>query len=148
MSGIQIRRAARSDLAAILRIERASFSVDAWDAAIFHAYLEDFPELFFVAASGTAIAGYVITCVDSRCAELDSIAVQPRYRHHGVAAALLQTTLARVRRRRVKFCRLVVRRSNRAAIALYRRFGFSRIATIPRYYPDGEPAWRMRRRIL
>ncbi len=147
MSGIQIRRAARGDLPSILRIERVSFTVDAWDAEIFRAYLEDCPELFFVATNGTTVAGYAIACIDGRGADLDSIAVHPRYRHHGVATALLQRTIASLRRRRVPVCRLVVRRTNRTAIALYRRFGFARTTTIPHYYPDGEAGWRMRRRI-
>jgi ribosomal protein S18 acetylase RimI-like enzyme len=37
----------------------------------------------------------------------------------------------------------MVRPANQAAIDFYRKFGFKRIGTIPRYYEDGSDAARM-----
>jgi [ribosomal protein S18]-alanine N-acetyltransferase len=42
---------------------------------------------------------------------------------------------------------LMVRRDNRAAIHLYRRFGFRRVATVDAYYEDGAAGWRMKLRL-
>ena len=147
VSAIQIRRAARRDIGAILRIEGASFLADAWDFASFLDYLRACKDLFLVAMLDGRIAGYAIACVAPEGAEIDSIAVHPRYRGRGVAGALMRETLAAVRRRRAAACFLTVRRSNRDAIALYRGFGFVVTRTLPGYYEDGEDGWRMRRRL-
>jgi ribosomal-protein-alanine N-acetyltransferase len=47
------------------------------------------------------------------------------------------------RRRRVRHVLLEVRRSNRPAIALYRRIGFFAMGVRARYYPDNEDAVEM-----
>ena len=148
MSAIQIRRATRRDIDAILRIEDASFGIDAWQAALFLEYLDGCADLFLIAKLNGRNAGYSIACPALRGAEIDSIAVHPRYRGRGVAQRLLTGTLSALRRRRVPACFLTVRRGNRNAIALYRRFGFVRTRNVPGYYEDGEDGWRMRKRLV
>ena len=147
MSAIQIRPAARRDLDAILRIENASFGIDAWEAALFREYLKDCGELFIVAKVSGRIAGYSIACNGSRGAELDSIAVHPLHRGHGVARGLMKATLSALRRRGARVCFLTVRCANREAIALYARSGFRRVRRMPGYYAD-EDGWRMRKRLV
>ena len=148
MSLILIRRAGRRDLDAIVRIEEASFDSDVWDRDLFREYLEGCGDLFLVAKLDGRLAGYSIACVEEKTAEIDSIAVLPRFRGRGVARALLRETMSALRRRRVPACYLTVRRTNRDAISLYRRFGFVRTRTVPRYYSDGEHGWLMTRLIL
>ena len=148
MSAIKIRRAARRDIDAILKIECASFGIDAWQAALFLEYLNGCADLFLIAKLDGRIAGYSIACPAPRGAEIDSIAVHPRFRGRGVAQRLMKVTLAALCRRGVHACFLTVRRSNRAAIALYRRFGFARTRSVPGYYLDGEDGWRMRKRLV
>jgi len=138
-----IRRATERDLRGILRIERASFASDAWGLPEFRHYLQYCDDLFLIATVAGRVAGYGITCFERGVAELDSIAVHPDFRGTGVAVALLRRTATILRRRRIRTWRLLVRRSNRDAIALYRGFGFRRTRTVPAYYPDGEDAWRM-----
>lgn len=141
----RVRRFAMHDLASILRIEQKSFGVDAWPADLFKNYALRRPELFLVAQVGRRIAGYSITCVSARgVAEVDSIAVLPRYRGRGIAKMLLQRSIQKVRRIGVSAVTLMVRRENTSAIQLYRRLGFVRTATVKDYYEDGATAWRMR----
>jgi len=64
-------------------------------------------------------------------------------RRKGVGRALVDHALAYAARERVHLVLLEVRRSNVAAIALYRRVGFVANHIRRRYYPDGEDALEM-----
>jgi ribosomal-protein-alanine N-acetyltransferase len=64
-------------------------------------------------------------------------------RRRGIARALMNEVLVYGRLKRIKHVLLEVRRSNRAAIALYRRLGFFAMGVRARYYPDNEDALEM-----
>lgn len=140
MKPLVIRRFRLSDLPALMRIERESFSVDAWPEELFRWYALSWPELFLIANIGRSMVGYAVVCG----ASIDSIATLPRYRGRGVATALLRKLIRGARRSGRRALTLMVRRENEAAIALYRKFGFVRTATVSGYYEDGATAWRMR----
>src|SRR3984957_5223483 len=93
---IDVRPFQRRNLARVVEIERESFGKDAWPAEAFVEYWRESPELFLIARQGRRIAGYSITRTNWRGAELESIAVDPRYRGRGVAQALLDATVARL----------------------------------------------------
>lgn len=72
------------------------------------------------------------------------VATAPRARRRGLAAALLARVLAYAAEHRLRILLLEVRRSNEAAIALYRRHGFSIFRVRRGYYADdGEDAIEM-----
>lgn len=132
------------DLDGVLAIERASFAGDAWPKKLFVDYFRECPELFLVARRGKKLAGYIITCVGSRNAELVSIAVDPEARRRGVARALLDYTKAQLKSCRIKTWWLMVDLANESAIAFYEQYGFATIRRVKRYYGAGRDAWRMR----
>ena len=140
-----LRRATRDDLPALMRIEGTSFGRHAWERDQFLDYLAE-PEtsVFLVAVTVGGVAGYIIGFYEHNRAEVDSVAVKPSYRGQGVAAALLARLMTLLRRRGFATLKLTVRLDNTAAIALYRKLGFSRERRINRHYEDGAPAWRMR----
>jgi len=108
------------------------------------AYWRETPELFLVARHGRRLAGYSITRIDWRGAEVDSIAVDPRYRGRGVAKALLDTTLTVLRAKNCGALRLMVSTVNAPAFRFYRQYGFVRTRRVKDYYGAGRDAWRMR----
>jgi len=65
-----------------------------------------------------------------------SVATLPESRRRGMARALLERAIAFARENDVRTVLLEVRRSNAAAIRLYRAFGFSAAALRPKYYAD------------
>jgi ribosomal-protein-alanine N-acetyltransferase len=67
-----------------------------------------------------------------------SLATLPPYRRQGVGRALLAAAVDFARERRVRLVLLEVRRSNRAAIRLYRAAGFSAMGIRPSYYADNQ----------
>ncbi len=71
-------------------------------------------------------------------AQLDSMAVQPSYRRHGIGAALLRELLSWAAQNGAHHFSLEVRASNVPAIALYQRLGLRREGRRPRYYTHPE----------
>jgi ribosomal-protein-alanine N-acetyltransferase len=144
---LSIRRFRPSDLHRILEIEGASFGEDAYDRKLFAEFSHKCGDLFLVAARGRKICGYMLTCIGGRTAanraELVSVAVEPKLRGRGIASALMDSTLRRLRRRGVDGLHLMVKVTNQPAIAFYERYGFSRSRRVRRYYEDGADGWLM-----
>lgn len=65
-----------------------------------------------------------------------NVATHPNFRRRGVARALLSTAVERAVHAGARLVLLEVRRSNRAAIELYRGLGFSVMGVRRAYYSD------------
>jgi len=73
-----------------------------------------------------------------------NIAVAPPNRRHGVATRLMSDALDYAANERIRIVLLEVRRSNKAALRLYRSLSFSAMGVRPGYYGDnGEDAIEM-----
>lgn len=142
---VEIVRFHPRHLARILEIERAAFREEPYTGAVFRELHTECGELFLVAKVTHRIAGYMATCTEAREAEVISVAVDPEHRRKGVAAALLEYTLERLRGSGVRSVELMVRVDNEEAIRFYRRFGFRRVQEVPGYYENGRAGLRMRR---
>ena len=142
-----IRLLRLSDLDGVLQIEHASFTKDAYDRNLFAEFSHKCGDLFLVAARGRKLCGYMIACIGGRAAanraELVSIALDPEIRGKGIASALMDSTLRRLRRRGVVRLLLMVKVTNQPAIAFYERYGFTRSRIVRRYYEDGADGWFM-----
>ena len=96
-------------------------------------------ELF--ADGGRVLLGFSIFWLVHRELHILNIATAPAHRRRGVANALLTATLERAREQGCLLATLEVRRSNEAALSLYRGFGFRAVGIRPNYYSDeGEDA--------
>jgi ribosomal-protein-alanine N-acetyltransferase len=137
LTRLSVRHATATDLPVILGIETASFGSDAYDRKLFAEYLLKCGDLFLVAMWGDKVIAYALTCINPKGAELVSIAVAPRHRRRGAASVLLNSTLRRLRRRKVPRITLMVKISNTAAMSFYEKYGFRKIRRVPRYYEDG-----------
>ena len=146
-----VRRFRIADLDRILEIEDASFGAEAYDRNLFAEFFRQSGELFLVAERGGRICGYILACTYRRAlwksAELVSVAVVPSARGKGAASALMDSTLRRLRLRRVGRIGLMVRLTNQPARRFYEKYGFERVRTVRRYYEDGADALLMRKRL-
>jgi len=140
-----VRPMLQRDLEAILCVERASFGADAYDRKLFAEYSHTSGGLFLVAESRGRVRGYSLASVRGRHAELVSIAVDPPARGKGMASALLESTLRRLRRRQVARFSLMVRVSNAVARKFYEKYGFSKDRVVRGYYEDGADGCLMRK---
>ena len=137
LSPLCVRPVKASDFLPIVEIERESFGPDAYDRNLFAELKRKCGGLFLVASRGNKVLGYATTGVRSRRAELISIAVHSHHRGRGAAAALMDATLRRLRRRGVTRFVLMVKVTNHRAMAFYTKFDFRLQRRVPGYYEDG-----------
>ena len=99
--------------------------------------------LWIARADGDGIVGFLASWhVADELHVLDVLTRVDR-RRRGIGRALLRTCLGYAREHRLSRVLLEVRRSNAAAIALYRDLGFFAMGVRFRYYPDDEDAVEM-----
>ena len=72
-----------------------------------------------------------------------NVATREDRRRQGIARAVMAGVVEYARTQRMRHVLLEVRRSNRAALALYRSVGFFAMGVRARYYPDDEDAVEM-----
>lgn len=146
----QLRRAAEDDLDAIMQLERSTFITHAWSERSMRTELTSANGYYLVAVpvDGTErIDGYGGLLAPRGAAEADiqTIAVAPHARRHGLGRALMLSLIGEARNRGAREVFLEVRADNPAAQTLYRTLGFDEIGVRPRYYqPDGVDAIVMR----
>jgi ribosomal-protein-alanine N-acetyltransferase len=143
----RVRKALPGDLPRILEIENASFGREAYDCKLFAYYFARCGALFLVAERRERIEGYMVSCVGAGRAELISVAVDPARRKTGAASALLESTLRRLRLCKVERLHLMVRGTNRPALAFYEKYGFRRLRRVAGYYEDGGDGISMTRKV-
>ena len=84
--------------------------------------------------------GYITYCTAGDSADVETLFVFPEYRKNGIGYALVSEFLAKVKENGVGKVFLEVRKSNAAAISLYKKFGFTAVGERKKYYSDGEDA--------
>jgi ribosomal-protein-alanine acetyltransferase len=160
-----LRRATLDDLDAIMALETSTFASDAWSRGMMRDELASSHGYYLVAegAAGTGeagpgeagtgeapqhpLAGYagLLAPLGSGQADIQTIAVAPEARRHGLGRTLMLALLDEARARQAAEVFLEVRADNPNARALYDSLGFEQIAVRPRYYqPDGVDAQIMR----
>jgi ribosomal-protein-alanine N-acetyltransferase len=82
------------------------------------------------------LIGYFVLMAAAGEGHLLNLSIAARHQRSGHGSALLREALELARRRGARSLFLEVRPSNFAAQALYRRFGFRRIAVRRGYYPS------------
>jgi len=140
-----LEKSTTADLDAVMEIERLSFPTP-WPR---EAFAEELArswariEVLRQVASGRVVAFCNYWLVTDELHILN-VAVHPDERRHGHASTLLRHILAQARSASFRVLSLEVRISNRAAQALYRKFGFKEVGLRPKYYADtGEDALLM-----
>ncbi|MFQ5915659.1 MAG: ribosomal protein S18-alanine N-acetyltransferase [Nitrospinota bacterium] len=136
---VRVRDMRESDLAAVMSIERESFSVP-WSRENFRSEFRNVGVCSFLVAEpeeepGT-VAGYACYSLVVDEAHITNFAVRSAYRRRGVAEQLLPFLLNKARSEGARRATLEVRVSNGPAISLYTKFGFEPAAVRKRYYPD------------
>jgi len=146
----QLRRATVDDVEAIMELERATFTTDAWsehsmrtEIAGEHGYYlvafePEHPERLDAYAGLLAPRGAIE-------GDIQTIAVVPRARRNGLGRTLMLALIGEARKRGAREVFLEVRADNPGAQKLYRDLGFEEIGVRPRYYqPDDVDAIVMR----
>lgn len=139
MSSLRVELLKREHLSAVHAIEVARFShpwscdalVGEWEKSVTYA-----PGVFL----GEELIAYAFVSLIAPEAELNNIAVHPSYGGMGVATLLLKHIREVCSRRGINRLLLDVNVNNKAALALYRRCGFTEDGIRKKYYRDGGDA--------
>jgi ribosomal-protein-alanine acetyltransferase len=146
---VNLRRAGPADLDAVDAIERRAFDRDGFARRNLARMLKSRTAEFILAEEGGRPAGYVLVLFrkGARAARLYSIAVAPQSRGRGLSREMVRAAVACAINRGCDRLRLEVRAANTRAIRLYENSGFELLREMSGYYPDGEAAYQMEKRI-
>jgi ribosomal-protein-alanine N-acetyltransferase len=126
---------ADADLAAVDAIARACFGDKA--SSLAEELSRPWARLWSarLAPAGAAV-GFLVAWHVADELHVLNVATAPAMRRRGVARTLMDEALGYAMAHRVRIVLLEVRRSNRAAIKLYRGLGFTALGVRPGYYSD------------
>ena len=141
-----IETARRADVDAVHRIEESSFPAP-WRREFFLSELRADGRYNIVAKLRGVVVGYVFAMWIFDEMHVNKIAVDASVRRRGIADALMARCFAFAREHGVETISLEVRKSNDGAQEFYRHLDFESTYVRPRYYPDGEAAVVMTKRI-
>jgi len=141
---LRFRRMREEDLPHVAAIERDGFR-HPWSDDLLRRELGHAWSVTLVATEARGrreeIVGFVVFWLVHDEVHVLNIAVALGARRRGVGRALMEEAAAEGRRRGARIATLEVRRSNAAAIELYRVLGYRQIGVRPNYYTDeGEDA--------
>ena len=135
-AGWRLRPMESGDLARVAALERESY-VFPWNDQIFADCLRVGYHCVVV-DTAAGVAGYGVLSMGAGEAHVLNLCVAESLRRRGIGRGLLLALLTHARDRGVRDAFLEVRRSNRAAIALYHELGFECVGTRRGYYQAHE----------
>ena len=128
----RLRPMGQADLPRVAALERESY-VFPWNDQIFADCLRVGYHCVVVDTE-SGVAGYGVLSMGAGEAHILNLCIADAWRRRGIGRGLLQALLVHARDRGVRDAFLEVRRTNRAAIALYHDFGFQCVGTRRGYY--------------
>ncbi len=137
--GELIREMTREDIEEVYRINRESFTTDAWSkSTIEREFSLPYSRRFVFELDGK-VAGYCFLWIIKGEAMVMSFAIDRSVRCRGHGRRFMEGIIDRLKDS-VELIQLDVRKSNLPAIRLYSSLGFSVVRERPKFYSDGENA--------
>lgn len=120
----------------ILVVEKLSFKTP-WSKG---SFIEEIKRnkfaVYFSAKAGERVVGYAGMWVVCNEGHITNVAVHPEYRRIGIGSRLMEVLITAARNLNIESMTLEVRKSNIAAQALYRKYGFIEKGIRRSYYSD------------
>lgn len=147
---MEIRKATLADLDQILEIEDYSFKVPWKRSDIEYDLVKNPVNVFLVGVVDNIVVAFLNFMITFNSASIVQIATKKEERGKNFATSLLNemfNLLPKDGEEKVEFVTLEVRESNKIAFSLYSKLGFECGKKKPHYYPDGEDAIYMFKRM-
>jgi len=146
MSPVNLRRAKRTDIAALRVIETASFSSDILTREALRRAVDAPSQWLWVAVSPEDVpVGYILLHfrTNSQTARLYSLAVLKAWRGQQIASRLLEAAVMAAKTQGCGKMALEARLADKSLIDFYQARGFSPMRILPQFYEDGADAMKM-----
>lgn len=130
---IEIKEMSEKNYLEVAEIDRICIT-EAWSENAFANELKNDKSLILVAYVDGVTAGFVHLWSILDEAEVNSVAVLPKFRKQGIAKMLLNTAFSYLDT--IKYINLEVREGNTAALSLYEKLGFKRVGLRKNYYSN------------
>ena len=124
-AGVELRAAEKSDIPAIVAVDRSAFTPYWWNSAATLRRRGDLSSCFVVAEARGQVVGYVEGELQRSAAHINRIAVAPDCQARGIGSALLEHALLALWRAGAEHVTLNTQGDNAASLRLYHRFGFA-----------------------
>lgn len=148
-AALAFRAMRREDLERVVEIEQSAFARPWSRDLIAREMAHDWSSILLAvepAPGGEAVLGLIVFWLVHDEVHVLNVAVAPEARRRGVARALMREAERRGAGRGARIATLEVRRTNQAALELYRSLGYRKVGVRPRYYAEeGEDAIVMER---
>jgi ribosomal-protein-alanine N-acetyltransferase len=138
-----IRKALPSDVSTLYTLEQELFTAENFPLSRRSIVYHIRHNLLYVVEIEGVIAAYALALIQRKDAKLYSLGVKEVYRGQKITLKLLEVILNALQFLGFERTLLEVRIDNYAAIALYKRFGFSIKKQLPAFYKDGCDAYLM-----
>lgn len=132
---MEIREIRTEDIAQIAKLEQEIFS-DAWSDNAIRETWDQEQSIMSGAFESGQLKGYLIVYYVLDELEIARIAVSPSGRRQGIAGALLENLEKKSEELGIARWLLDVRENNQAAIALYKKYGFSEDGKRKNFYTN------------
>lgn len=130
---MNIRQLIDTDLPQLLALEEAT-QTEPWSEAAFKRCFEaGYPG--WVIAEAEALLGFVLLSIAAGECHILNLCVAPAHQRQGLGRRLLDYALVFAKQQGAGIAYLEVRRSNQAAIGLYRMENFKQVGERQAYYP-------------
>ena len=123
----------RQHVTQVAELEKICFS-DPWSENSIASELDNQLAFWLVALEGEIVAGYIGSQTVMDETDMMNVAVHPDFRRQGIAEALVNGLVDRLKAMGSHCLTLEVRASNAPAISLYEKLGFSEIGRRKNYY--------------
>jgi ribosomal-protein-alanine N-acetyltransferase len=119
------------------KLARATF--DEGGVALEEELSRPWSRVWFAELEATShVVGFLVSWHVADELHILNVATDDAHRRRGIGSALLRVAIDYATSNAIRILLLEVRRSNRAAIRLYRAFGFSALGIRPKYYSDND----------
>lgn len=130
---MNIRLLSELDLLALLAIEEATQPAPWSEAAFQRCWEANYPG--WVLEQDDKIVGFIVISLASGECHVLNLCISPSHQRQGLGHQLLNYALKWAKEQGAGIVYLEVRRSNKQAIALYRKMNFKQIGERKNYYP-------------
>ena len=134
---ISIKKMTPKDVDGVIEIEKNAYGDHHWSKSSFLSEISnDLAHYYCLYSNKGVLCGYAGSWHILEEAHITTIAIRPEYRKKGYGEALLKRIIDDCYKEGIKYITLEVRVSNKAAINLYSKYGFTSFGTRKAYYQD------------